>query len=154
MHLLCLDCYEVYRLTKMVESKQCPKATCAGNLIHVDELLIPAIITLNKKGYITTGCCSTHILGPIPSNPNRRLYGSNEIWIHFKKGEVTIPNAPQGFDVELLGPTGEDKVTRLQEKEYDIEKLSVPERQRHVFNNIINLTEWAESLPILNQNPK
>lgn len=57
MVYLCLDCYEIYK----IPLQNCPKASCNGQVIEVDELMLPIIILLNQKGYYTEFCCSGHI---------------------------------------------------------------------------------------------
>jgi hypothetical protein len=56
MAYVCLECGEIY--TERME--RCPKASCYGEVAEVDELMIPTIIKLNDKGYITDYCCSGH----------------------------------------------------------------------------------------------
>jgi len=50
---ICLNCYEVYdnhlKFDRTLEYNFCPKSSCDGNIIEVDELFIPVIIELNKK---------------------------------------------------------------------------------------------------------
>ena len=59
---LCLDCFEVYN----TPFEHCPKASCDGQVVEIDELILPAIIEFNKKGYITEFCCSGHMNNPYP----------------------------------------------------------------------------------------
>jgi hypothetical protein len=42
----------------------CPKVMCDADLVEIDDLITPVIISLNRKNYITTYCCSGHITGP------------------------------------------------------------------------------------------
>ena len=56
MAYVCLECNEIYT-EKM---GRCPKASCCGEVVEVDELMIPTIIALNEKGYVTDYCCSGH----------------------------------------------------------------------------------------------
>lgn len=56
MAYVCLECGEIY--TEKME--RCPKASCYGEVAEVDELMMPIIIKLNDKGYITDYCCSGH----------------------------------------------------------------------------------------------
>lgn len=55
----CSDCHEVFDLN-FAKGGFCPKASCNGQLIEVDELIMPTIIMLNEKGYATAFCCSGH----------------------------------------------------------------------------------------------
>lgn len=56
MGYLCLKCYETY--TTLFQN--CPKTSCYGYVIEVDDLMLPTIMLLNQKGYYTKFCCSGH----------------------------------------------------------------------------------------------
>ena len=73
MPCLCLECFEVYGDEAMFKTKYdydtemyCPKKSCEGSVIEVDELLLLSIKTLNQKGYITKFCCSGHVHDSYP----------------------------------------------------------------------------------------
>lgn len=38
----------------------CPISNCSGSIIEVDELILPTIVELNRKGYYTISSCSGH----------------------------------------------------------------------------------------------
>lgn len=63
--LICLKCEEIYdeRIVsyKPYKHNRCPKQNCTGNLVDIDELFVPIILQLNKKGYTTKYCCSGHL---------------------------------------------------------------------------------------------
>lgn len=59
MAYLCLNCFEIYKFP----SESCPKASCHGFVIEVDDLMLPTIMLLNQKGYPTEFCCSGHVDG-------------------------------------------------------------------------------------------
>ena len=69
MLLWCPDCDSIYDTTlSALDEKdiikgfdRCPKPGCVGDLVHIDELMLPIIRTLNKKGYLTKFCCSGHV---------------------------------------------------------------------------------------------
>lgn len=67
---MCPDCYSVYYSSLLTHSENgtktwCPNASCGSSKVFdIDELMIPSIIKLNKKGYITTDCCSGHMYLP------------------------------------------------------------------------------------------
>ena len=59
MAYMCMGCYEVYDWNM----EMCPKTGCEGNIVEIDELMLPIIKMLNQKGYITEYCCSGHVYG-------------------------------------------------------------------------------------------
>ncbi|RYI30454.1 hypothetical protein EVU96_08560 [Bacillus infantis] len=63
MHV-CLECYDSFdkRFLSPVDYEEyvCPKNSCQGDIVELDELIAPTIILLNQKGYITKFCCSGH----------------------------------------------------------------------------------------------
>ena len=56
MAYMCTSCYEVYNK----DLGRCPKVNCEQQVVEIDELMLPVIIILNKKGYMTDFCCSGH----------------------------------------------------------------------------------------------
>jgi hypothetical protein len=66
MRLLCTGCYEEFNERDIIDAKL-GKYTigycrdCNGKVVEVDELMMPAIIELNKKGWTTLFCCSGHM---------------------------------------------------------------------------------------------
>lgn len=54
---MCMGCYEIYN----GDLGMCPKANCEGEVVEIDELMVPAIRLLNEKGYMTEFCCSGHV---------------------------------------------------------------------------------------------
>lgn len=56
MAYLCLECYETYQM----HLPYCPKTSCHGEIIEIDDLMLPTIMLLNQKGYYTAFCCSGH----------------------------------------------------------------------------------------------
>lgn len=61
MAYMCMGCGEIYDWNTEI----CPKAGCEGDVVWIDELMIPIIKILRKKGYITSYCCSGHIYSNI-----------------------------------------------------------------------------------------
>jgi hypothetical protein len=143
MYSICNKCYEIYNNPKFA---QCPKATCAGEVIHIDELMIPSIIALNKKGYPTSTCCSSHEFGVTHTID---MYGATYTWINFKPNVLTLPSIPDGFELNHLGSGNGDGryVIRLEREQYGSPSPLTFTRQTHLFNGIVNLTKWADSLP-------
>lgn len=90
---LCLSCGEVYDSPRLNITNgfdiYCPKTNCYGELVEVDELMIPTIKTLNEKGYRTVMCCSGHYTKKNPL-----------AYIYFVEG-IDIPSIPAGFKKEI-----------------------------------------------------
>jgi len=145
MYLVCFKCYTVFNGRKLGNLSQCPNVLCGvGELHQIDELLIPAIIALNKKGYETKLSCSTHILRDTLDKLPFKQYGSDTIYIQFKGDRgIILPSAPEGFDITIFKNSG---VIDLRSKSY--EGSSIIELQRYTFSLITQLSEWADSLPI------
>ena len=64
-HMICIQCGEVYdplyiKSSNFDETLFCPKMSCAGPVIECDDLIMPAVYTLNRKGYKTHHSCSGH----------------------------------------------------------------------------------------------
>ena len=88
MHV-CMSCYEVYDDFYSKHFEFCPKADCVGGeVVEVDELMIPAIIELNKRGYYTEFCCSGHIYDVSAGG-----------YIKFAEG-IEIETPPNGWEIE------------------------------------------------------
>ena len=58
---LCLGCGEVYNHWFEGKFMGCPKSSCNGTIIELDELMIPVIQRLNNIGFDTAFCCSGHM---------------------------------------------------------------------------------------------
>jgi hypothetical protein len=56
MGYLCLKCFEEYT----GKANRCPRRYCGGELVEIDELMMPLIIWFNKHGMKTKFCCSGH----------------------------------------------------------------------------------------------
>lgn len=131
---LCLDCGEVYdplalNLNETYEYIKCPKTNCCGYLIEVDELMIPTIQILNKKGYATRFCCSGHYTGQHPN-----AYIMFEDW-------VDIPSVPEGFNKE---DNENDCITIRSTLPFNQPSL---EDFKSICDNAKILLDWAISLP-------
>lgn len=149
---LCLTCYEILDPTYMDPDANyniCPRLNCHHEMVSIDENMLPIIITLNKKGYKTQQCCSSHLWDP-------------NIYIDFEPG-IQIPRAlPEGFYLrcnalmeEFEGHDGPDmaeqKIQNSIYTEWDtigkwLEKPMM-ERQRVIFDYLTRLLEWVDRLP-------
>lgn len=134
--LLCLKCYKIYN-QKTIKNNICKIKTCQGEVVEIDELFIPSIIELNKKGYITKFCCSGHI----SNHPNSYIYFVDK---------TILPNLPEGYkyDHEIYPQVDWNKweITKTIRKEFDIKK-GLNELSKDICKNALNVLEWAEGLP-------
>ena len=127
---LCLNCFEVYSNEYRYDRRDynfCPKLGCDGEVVEIDELMIPVIKTLNEKGYCTEYCCSGH-------------YGDGYTNTYIKFNEwVELPAAlPDGFIYEERG-----NVIR---KNY-VDNLHPNQKYIEILNTTKDLIEWADNLP-------
>ena len=127
---LCLNCFEVYSNEYRYDRRDynfCPKLGCDGEVVEIDELMVPVIKTLNEKGYCTEYCCSGH-------------YGDGYTNTYIKFSEwVELPEElPEGFVYEERG-----NVIR---KNY-IDNLHPNEKYIEILNATKDLIEWADNLP-------
>ena len=151
MPRLCLDCYRIFSDEMRVPASyyrppQCPLLECSGELIGVDENMLPVVITLNKKGYQTHGSCSTHLWSD---------EGYVQAYVKFKPEHCpgddlfdtceTIP-LPSGFEL-VHAPDGNVIRSHRCGGSRLPRKLKYSERQMLVFNYLQTLLRWAEDLP-------
>ncbi len=135
--LLCLKCYKFYN-QKTIKYNMCKAKDCTGEVIKIDELFVPIIIELNKKGYITKFCCSGHI-----------DKDNNSSYIYFEDN-VRLPYLPKGYlydqdmypQVDWKKYKGMDTIRKDFDKNKNLNKLS-----KDIFENAIMVLEWAENLP-------
>ncbi len=98
MPYLCLKCYKVIEESTVKKSETikytdkmgyyhpCPHIGCGGEVVWIDELLVPTIVKLNQKGYKTKYSCSGH---SYQNNPNCYIMFANK-----------PPTVPKGFKDE------------------------------------------------------
>lgn len=96
---LCRECGAVYDSAGLNINAErnaygymaCPKSDCDGELVEIDELMIPTIQILNQKGYFTEYCCSGH-------------YTSYDCHTYIKFADgIDIPSVPHGFNKDKDG---------------------------------------------------
>lgn len=126
--LLCLKCGEIYdKSLKPLNDGEynfCPKSSCIGEIVEVDEMILPVIRILNLKGYKTKFCCGGH---PEKKNPNAYIL------FDFDYRPKTIP---EGFEED-----GHYAIrSNFKESGYYI-------NTKKIFEHMYNLMEWAISLP-------
>lgn len=138
MAYLCLDCFEVYDILL----KYCPKKSCQGKMVEVDELMLPTIILLNQKGYITEYCCSGHINDCYPyilfDNYINRMFSENYLKELFKD----IPEPWYIDDTDSL-----HRVALRCDLKND--NISIVELQKFICDINIKLLEFVNALPSL-----
>lgn len=127
MHV-CMECYEVYDDLYGRHFEYCPKVGCGGDrVVEIDELIIPAIIALNKKEYITEFCCSGHVYGTGTGG-----------YIKFAAG-IAVDSAPSGWKIEK-GLNGEFIIR------YTIESDNDSDRYIEILDSMESLMLWVSQL--------
>ena len=137
MATMCENCFEVD--TRKYKPKRTCKR-CGGLLVQIDEMLLPTISLLNKKGYRTAFCCSGHTYDLL-SNP----YMFFETYICFEN-HVKLPNLPEGFNY-----TGDFYGGRFSISKNIFDDWTDTYRQAEVLKNNLKLLEWATELPQHNE---
>jgi len=146
MAYICLDCYEVFEENVMRNVQKvnyaegrdwlfCPITSCGGNVIEVDELLLPVIKILNKKGYNTKFCCAGHTYDNYPNT-----------YINFEK-DVEIPNLPQGFEFDKVG-INNGMTIRKDYKKYKKNEIRL---YKEIVRSSLILLAWTRKLPDINE---
>jgi hypothetical protein len=137
MSCLCLECFDVYEDEAMFKTKYdydtemyCPKKSCKGIVIEVDELLLLPIKILNQKGYITKYCCSGHIYSSYP-----------QTYIVFED-DINLPNIPNGFYVDA---------ERCIRKDFNYKKNNELLLQKEIIKTVIDILSWVKKLPKLEE---
>lgn len=130
MAIMCLKCFQTYEKSRVVHDWKkdyniCPKATCHGKIVEIDELMLPIIQLLNQKGYHTAFCCAGHAY---VSTPNT--------YIKFQD-EIDLPMIPHGFNWE------NENIIR---KSYN-KKDTYYKKYIDILNTMRELYDWAEGIP-------
>lgn len=132
---LCLKCNKVYN-QKSLKYRMCKVKECFGNAVEIDELFIPVIAELNKKGYTTRYCCSGHI-GEIPNS-----------YIYFED-DIKLPSLPEGYlyDQDMYPHVDWNKweIKNTIRRDFDSKK-DISELSKDIFMNALSVLEWAEEL--------
>ena len=135
--LVCTECWQLYEnYTGVVrDGHPCPKMRCGGRIADIDELLLPAIILLNEKGYCTEYCCSGHF--------HQVRYGSAYIAFAEFVERKSFSSLPKGFKMDK-DPSKKSVVIRREFKTKDQHKL-----HRQVTESAIDVMNWAMGLKAL-----
>jgi len=134
MATMCENCFEVDS-RKYKAKRKCEH--CGGLLVQIDEMMLPTISLLNKKGYRTRFCCSGHVY----DNP----YMFFETYICFES-HVKLPSLPDGFHY-----TGDYYEGRFAISKNIFDDWTDTYRQTELLKNNLILLEWARELPHLNE---
>jgi len=125
--------------------------------VAIDDLIAPAIQVLNRKGYLTAGCCSGHPFSDSISYDGTKtkfkvLYGQRMYYSHvvFKEG-VSLPSMPPGFTASfksVYAPDMETETGRVIVIEKEINNGSnFLKNFRIILETMEQLYEWALGLP-------
>lgn len=88
------------KFDKIFHEYLCGEDGCGGGVYLIDELILPSVIELNKKGYKTKFSCSGHIWDE--DGEKDKIYGT---YIVFKNtGE--LPNPPKSFHYKAVPQDG------------------------------------------------
>lgn len=128
---VCLHCFEIYKeslkFDEWADFQPCPKTSCIGEVVEIDDLLLPVIIELNKKGYTTKYCCAGHYYDhPINS------------YIMFDE-DIELPSIPPNYKYENDHNT-------IRRNFSDIVNIENYKYFTEINNNATQLLKWAKSL--------
>ena len=141
------------------------------NYFHVDDLIALPIQILNRKGYLTKGCCAGIHPNLSTLSPNPNDWTSSQCWIIFKD-DISLPYLPPGFvkefyngDLKSRAKEAKQEKKSLRDKSFVI-KHNVPFQHkllsdcdangntiygiwRETFEGIEKLYKWSLDLPDL-----
>ena len=140
MPYLCLDCYEVYNMNL----PYCPKPSCNGHIIEVDELMLATIMLLNEKGYCTQFCCSGHIYDYASPYVLFDKFFSEILEDMKMDPEETFDNLPEPWKIENKDSYGRICLRCNIERSKNVAKL-----QKDICNANMKLLSYVKKLPSL-----
>jgi hypothetical protein len=140
MLAMCTKCYRVYPECELEPDHDfyqialCNNKKCKGSVCEVDDLILPAIVTLNKKGYHTHYCCSGHLWGS---------QGYIRFYVYFKDG--CLPNnIPEMFKVDT-DSFSESLVIRYKTDKFN--SANKLKRYKQILEINLAFYEWVNKLP-------
>lgn len=123
MGLMCSKCFEICYAYEGCNI--CLRKDCDGEKVDIDNLMLPIIQILNRKGYKTLFCCSGHV-GDFESST----------YIKFDDS-VDLPYIPDMFKYSSY--------TTI--KKFIISK-NITKKKQEIDDNIRDLLMWVISLPL------
>jgi hypothetical protein len=142
MGKVCMTCFESYgnEISSLKASRTdegikftCPKRSCRGEVIEIDDILVPTIVLLNEKGYYTESSCSGHLEEM-----------STTAYIIFNEIVEKLPSLPPGYRLSAA-------ITEDGQKRLTLAKPMEGESTIQVFQLILTTAlqtyAWALSLP-------
>lgn len=147
-YLICPECGSIYK-ADLIDTKQmdsygmpCPRTDCCGNIFECDELLIPAILELNRKGYDIRCCCAGHAFG----------YGEGHIVFFDYMYQLTrnLPSPPEGWRWEKDFQFREATAVGERILRSTNDGRNMREKQIIITENANSLMNWAYNLEPLN----
>ena len=132
-YYMCTNCLRIFCMGRQLVRCPQPSCGCFDALAEVDELILPAIHILNKKGYVTTACCSGHYVSD-----------SKKTYIMFDEA-VELPSLPDGF---CFDPHNKNVIESVSSGERGMDAPVSISDMFEVYDNIISLLRWAEGLPV------
>ena len=127
----------------------CKVKECYGDVVEVDELFVPVIAELNRKGYRTIACCSSHF--------DSGSHNAQSSYIYFDD-EYLFSNLPKGYmyDQDMYPLVdweghGHDKRNTIRIQFNKDKNKSFSELSKDIFNNAISVLVWAEGLEELKE---
>jgi hypothetical protein len=140
MALVCMKCYKIHWFN--YDERKFPKCEgkgCKGHVAEIDELLIPVIIELNKKGYKTCFCCAGHYYEAIP-----------QCYICFEK-DMPLLLKPKFMEYSHHWKYNKDNKTWTEDKKsiyYKFDSQDEVELYKMIYNNALELQRWVKTLPV------
>ena len=117
---------------------------------EIDDMIALTVQLLNRKGYLTTHCCSGHMFPDLASINN--LYEdsyNDDCYISFVEG-ISLPKLPPEFYISSISFSTDDKFAFPNKhlticKDYDTDDAR--ETMRCIFETMEQLYEWVLTLP-------
>ena len=136
---MCDTCFKIDK-RKYHPWLECKDKSCDGYMVEVDEMFLPSISLLNKKGYKTAFCCSAHVWKKDICDP----------YISFEDF-IKLPNLPKDFDYDYnIWPyvdwsKGNDG-SKCIRKVIDV-KIESDKKHEILLLTALDLLNWARELP-------